>query len=305
MTTPYRELLRAFGQGVPNAFLHWWRDMAFSAITARGQALTETGGTTLSMNPSANLVVNKLVFVMAVTDNSATADGPSSTHTSVADNAPSTNNLWRKITEYTETDGSAGDGCTVSVWGCRITTQISTTDTITVTTSNVTARSIIATEVTVEAGNTFTVEEVGVGQATRTAAVGVLPNREHLYLYFAGAEGADQAKAITTFSEIHDFRTGVSATDSVSGYDAALISTDTGEVSTAATGWTGTNFMSLLVAMYETIGSPSVSPSASVSPSISPSTSESPSISPSASTSPSASISPSASESPSISPSAS
>src|SRR5512139_1245248 len=103
--------------------------MAWGTPTARGSATEEVSDTSISMNPSANLTVNLLAFVCCVTDNYVTTKGASSQHT-VTD---AKSNLWRKISEYTESDGVAADGVTISIHGARITTQINTTDTITLT----------------------------------------------------------------------------------------------------------------------------------------------------------------------------
>src|SRR5512140_966072 len=114
--------------------------MAFSAVTGRGST-SETGSdTSIVLNPSANLTVGKLVFVVAVTDNYVTSDGASAQH-SLADDK---GNGWRKISEYTETSGVAADGVTISIFGVRITTQILTTDAITLTLANAVAQKILA-----------------------------------------------------------------------------------------------------------------------------------------------------------------
>jgi hypothetical protein len=86
--------------------------MAFTDVTARGSTSTTSNGTTLELRPSANLTVGKLAVVCAVTDNYHTSDGASTEHALSDDQS----NTWVKVGEYTDTDGSAADGVTISMF---------------------------------------------------------------------------------------------------------------------------------------------------------------------------------------------
>lgn len=120
---------------------------AFTAT--RGTAGDRTSDTTISMNPSANLNVGVIVIVLCASDNAASADGETSEHT-VAD---SKSNKWHKIREHCSAGGAGAAGVTGSVWACKVTVQILTTDTITLTTSaNQTAKCLQAIEVSSTAG---------------------------------------------------------------------------------------------------------------------------------------------------------
>src|SRR3972149_9780813 len=102
--------------------------MTFSAVTGSGFGIENaTTDTSISQSPSANLTVGKLVVVTCVTDNDsvAVADGASPRHSSVAD---SQSNTWEKLAEYTDSDGAAADGVTISAWATVVTTQIGTGD---------------------------------------------------------------------------------------------------------------------------------------------------------------------------------
>jgi len=184
--------------------------MAFSAITVRGSMTHEISSSTIGMNPSANLVVGKLVFVNYVTDNLATVREPSNNHVSVDDNA--VGNTWRKLYEFTESDGAAADGVTISGWACKVVTQISTSNIITLTVSaNVLCKIITCFEVTSDLGS-VSIQTIGAGFTTLTSCVYSMPSKEYLLIYHAGAEGTDVAKTPPSgYDERFDLRTGTGA----------------------------------------------------------------------------------------------
>ncbi len=93
---------------------------AITAVTIRGEAVSDASTTTLDVSPDANITVGKIVFVSSVSDNNQTTDGASTFH-SVADTDSHT---WTKVTEWTETDGAANDGVTVSLFATEVVTQI-------------------------------------------------------------------------------------------------------------------------------------------------------------------------------------
>lgn len=223
--------------------------MAFSAVTARGSATEKVSDTTLAMSPSANITVGKLAFFQCATDNIATTDGASSNH-SVAD---SVGNVWNKIAEYTDSDGAGNDGVTISIWATRVTVQIGTGDTITLTTSsNVTNKIISLFEVTVGTGMSFGIEQVGLGQSAISASVSSLPNREYLLIGFGGSEGNDNSKtADADYTERFDLRTGSgTAATEICTHVQTRIATLTSDTCTS-TAWTNTNPVTVLVAVFE------------------------------------------------------
>jgi hypothetical protein len=105
--------------------------MAIAAIAARGTGASSTSSTSFTMSPSATVAVDRYLILVVSTDNTTTADGASSDHTSVSDTG---GNPWFKFSEYTNTvGGAAADGVTVSVWGVKVATQLTTGSTITIT----------------------------------------------------------------------------------------------------------------------------------------------------------------------------
>ncbi len=228
--------------------------MAFSAVTARGSNTGQAGASTITVQPSANLVVGRLVVVTVHTDNIGTADGTSTDHSSVADNASGSQNVWRKATEKTDTDGVAADGAVVSVWYSVLKTQIATTDTITCNLAgSIVARAITVLEATITE-NSVEVENVGVGQGSITCASAVMNSREYFFVYAASSEGNDNSKTNTTnYVEQFDLRTGNTGDVNISQYVQTRIQTTTSSGSIAPSLWTTavTNPISVIVAFRE------------------------------------------------------
>src|SRR3990172_7686492 len=81
-----------------------------------------------------------IVFVLS-SDNSGTVTGLTTNHVSILDNV---GNAWSKIGEVTKSSGAAADGVTISCWVSKIKTAITTSATITLKTSSVTAKAATA-----------------------------------------------------------------------------------------------------------------------------------------------------------------
>lgn len=233
--------------------------MAFSAITARGSATEKTSDTSLSMSPSANLTVNKLVIVHCATDNNSdnVADEPSESH-SLSD---SQGNIWRKVTEYTDSDGAAADGVTSSLWYTIVTTQIGTGNTITLTTASAVTNKIISCfEVTrSDTSKSIGVAQVGVTHGI-TATIGTLASREYLLVGAGASEGNDDAKTPDAdYTERFDLRTGSgTASTEICTHVVTRIATLTDDTCTSSA-WTNTNPVFFLAALYEFSPTPKIS----------------------------------------------
>ncbi len=228
-------------------------EAAISGVTARGSNTVGTGSNaSLAVSPSGNVVTDKLLFVAVTADNIGTADGCGGSEHSLKD---TDNHAWVKIFECIETDGSADDGNTTSLFVTKATTTISTTDVITVTFSSARTDAIISlVEVTFGAGKTFAIAQTGVGQNALSATISVT-SREYLLFGLLGAEGEDTAKtpdAGGVYGENHDListSSGLPAVN-VQQHVQTNIATLTGDtVDTADI--TYTNALQTLTAVYE------------------------------------------------------
>lgn len=89
--------------------------MAITQIGAAGTAASGTIGSTLSLTTSGQAVdasSNRFGLLLIAKDNSSTTDGDNSEITSVTGGT----GTWTKLAEYTNGNGSAGAGVTVSLW---------------------------------------------------------------------------------------------------------------------------------------------------------------------------------------------
>ena len=231
--------------------------MAIVNITARGSAVSNTSTTTLAMNPTANLVVGRIVFVSCASDNNQTTDGASTFH-SVSD---SQGHVWTKICEYTDSDGASNDGSVVSLFATKVRALIATTDTITLTLGAAkTDKIICAFEATFNINKTFAVAQVGVGQGALAASVSGLTSREYLLIGAGASEGNDNTKtADADYTERFDLRTGSgTANTEICNHVQTRVATLTSDTCTS-TGWTNTNPVQTLSAIYEADDTGSVS----------------------------------------------
>ena len=226
--------------------------MTISAVTGRGQAVNSASHASLAMSPSSALTVGKEIFAACVTDNVDTTDGATSYHL-VTDTHGHT---WQKVFEETETDGAAADGCTVSLWMTKVTTQIEITENITNTyqgASNA-AGIITCTECVVGAGMTLAWEPTAMARdSTDPSSVSLsgLTDREYLFFGLFGAEGNDNAKTpIANYTERFDARSGSSSTADVCIHVGTRILTGTGDT-WESSAITVTNALQTLTAFYE------------------------------------------------------
>jgi hypothetical protein len=89
--------------------------MAITSIGTLGTAATSGAGTSFQLTTATNALSNSgdIGFLLVVSDNVATADGNSNSHTSVTGGT----GTWTKIYEQANTvGGAAADGMCVSLW---------------------------------------------------------------------------------------------------------------------------------------------------------------------------------------------
>lgn len=238
--------------------------MAFSAITARGSAVSTVTHASLAVSPSAALTVGKGIFVSCVSDNLTTVEGATTYHL-VTD---TDGHAWTRVFERTDTDGVAGDGSTTSLWKTIVTSEIGTGDSITNTYQGGSndAGNIAIVEATIGAGVTISNETPNhthanaVANTDITATLSSLPSREYLFFGLLGAEGNDNAKTpIANYTEQFDIRSGSNSLTDVFMHVGTRILTGTGDTWTSSA-VTATNAVQSLVAFYEVAGAAVTSP---------------------------------------------
>jgi hypothetical protein len=186
------------------------------AITRNGLRLSAavTGGATsvAGTTVTAAITVGEQFIVGVVTKNVATADGVSTTHTSVADNATSSTNVYTKLGEYTNAPSAAVEvGVCVSVWLCRVTTAMPIGTTVTAQLgASIIDRGIFGDAYAVSAGNMLqltgspTNTEVTAANGFGSAVISGLSSAARLYFRAMGKEAASTTAitATTNFTSL-------------------------------------------------------------------------------------------------------
>lgn len=188
--------------------------MAFSAVTERGSATERALDGSIAASPLANITVGKIAFVYAVADNIATTTG-ASTDMSIADTDGHT---WIKAFERTYAPTAAAEvGATHALWFTLVSTQIDTTDAITLTLStNAVAKVLMVFECTIT-GSTVQVADDGIASAfqestTATPSVATSGMTSQEYLHIGAMAVEDET---LTWTEDADY-TNVFASEGVS-----------------------------------------------------------------------------------------
>lgn len=214
----------------------------------------------LAFSPTGAVPVAKLAILPVVWDN---VNGTSANDTTILSAADSKGNTWIRAAECQFSAGAALDGVLVGCLYSVISTQIETTDTITITsTANGTSKG--ATLVTFNRDTAKTIAVAGKGYeritaaAAYSAAVAGLTSEEHLWIGINGMElGSTNTNGVdTTFTTILQGASSEFGTADPNGIGARAgykIATDTGETYDRATLVTADR-ATLLVAFREVAG---------------------------------------------------
>lgn len=126
------------------------------AITSDGNLLagsSKSAGSSLVVTTGITIAADKVVVLCIAKDNVQTTDGQTDEVTSVTD---SQSNAYTKIGEFTNGQGGAASGCTVAAYLSKLTTQLGSSDTITVNfSSSITAKALQGCSFSVGAGNSL------------------------------------------------------------------------------------------------------------------------------------------------------
>ena len=116
------------GSGSDKGYISW------RFVTSHGGASTKTPGTGLGFSPVSTIPSGDVFVVFCVSDNIDLITGATNTHV-VTDNTSSS--VYTKISEFTNSPGGvAGDGLTISMWITQVTTQILSSNTVTLSFSS-------------------------------------------------------------------------------------------------------------------------------------------------------------------------
>jgi hypothetical protein len=227
---------------------------AWATVASLCTNFDKTAGTTISCTSSATVPVGDVVLVFSAWDNAGTSDADT-TQLSCSD---SVGNTYTRAGERTEGTGGADAGVVAILCYSKVTTQIETTSTITVTSDSRTAKGIRARQYTIGAGNIvsvaalLTVSDGGVDPTTLT--ISGLPSQEYLFVEVIGAEGPSTdtytyQASYTNFSPIGT--TGAAAASNIHVTAEQRIFTGTGDTVNPESNTADRDYARVYVALKE------------------------------------------------------
>lgn len=230
--------------------------MGWADVGTRGAFQEKVSDTSIAGSPTSAIPVGAIAVVYVVTNNIATVDGDG-TDISVTDTDGHT---WTRLKEYVQSAGAAADGVQVAQFATKVTSEIGTGDTVTVTFSAASAAKCFGIhEFSVAAGKTFAVADaVGAVGATANPSVtsGTISSAERLWLGLVGiealetritADDADYTDACDADGRIGTTGGGETTNVALSmEYRIATLTADTYAVTTVALDW-----VAIIVALDE------------------------------------------------------
>lgn len=215
--------------------------MAFASVGSIGTVSSGNANqATIVMTTAATVEAGNLAVVIAAFDNHNTTDADHSEVTGVVDSAGG--NTWSKFAEFTNGQGEAQAGTTVSIWGCRLATQLDSGQTITMSLTEANSRDATAMtgwEFTVGGAVTQTASTGLAGDAADPAAITLsgLASKEYLWLWGIALESV----VATTITQDSDYTAitaagqgiGSGATTVGGGFRIATLTGDTVDASTS------------------------------------------------------------------------
>lgn len=192
--------------------------MAFSGVTNRGFTVSSSSGTTVAVNPTATVVVNKLLIAVVTWDNESSA--------SIAD---SSNNTWTKAYErFTINKGTA-------IFFTKVSSNLTTSTTVTATFGQSATRKIIQiSEATIDTSKN--IEYVNSYTDDFEHTFSGYTSRDYLHWglcsYYSVEGTINTATPGAFFTEYVDRITALSGSDELNIHGQYRINTSTGETIT-------------------------------------------------------------------------
>jgi hypothetical protein len=155
----------------------------------RGTGTAKSVGiTSFTITPNATLVVDHYLLLTAALDNVSTTGGDT-TQVSVTDTQ---GNTWVRVKEYTATGGGAADGVTGAMFLCLVETELTTSDTITVSFPSINAAGGAISEWSVAGGNEMNVADAvansGTAATSYSLAISGLTSADYEFVGLSIAE---------------------------------------------------------------------------------------------------------------------
>lgn len=175
--------------------------MAWAASGTSAVGNNKTSASTWALWGSVATIAGEYLIVILATDNLATTDGDGNNHTSFTGSTDG--ETWTKLAEFTNGQGAAAAGATVSIWRSSAILDTSTPQVTANFSAAVTAKAFVCLGFTVAAGST-----ISIAGTTQTLAndgadpgsmtLGSLTSSEYLWIRGIGIETSGQTITPTT-----------------------------------------------------------------------------------------------------------
>lgn len=194
--------------------------MAFTGPTLVGENNTKTPGTSIDITLTGGVAQGALLVVRVVTDNGSTTQGETTTISAT----DSQSNTYTRRGEVTKTDGGSGDGTTTAILECVVGTALSTSETITITSSNVVARTAVAEYWTASGTPTYYAYNTSYGTGASPSTSCNTNNGEDNLI--VGCVGSEQK--LGTYTEDSDSWTSLESEGPTAGGTASCVANEGG-----------------------------------------------------------------------------
>ena len=201
------------------AFFLVWTPSAWAAFVSVGSfctAQSKAGADPYIFTTTAGIQLdqNNLGIIVVAANNLTGTDGNNNEHVGITDAA---GNTWTKAREFTNGQGAADAGVTVSVWYSKATANLPGSSNVTVDFSaSITAKAVTCWEFTMDAAQNVALDGdadlANDGADAGAITLSGLANIAHLWLRGTGAESAT-----TTYTADADYTTFTHTTSTTSG----------------------------------------------------------------------------------------
>ncbi len=242
--------------------------MAWAHVGPSHVNASTTAGSTYGIIGSGTSLDGGVAVLVCATDNITTTDGNTNNHTSVTTSSGET---WTKVYEYTNGQGSAAAGATVSVWYAEIPAGQTSFTSVALNLSGSVAKHASIVGQFSRTSSTAVVSSVGTPQVLAndgadpgSMTLGSLANAEHLWVRGIAAESntdtyltasAGGWTSVVGAPGSHSTSGGGGAANIAAGMEWLLA---TGTTATSDPSWVSVDMASVLIALDETPAAASV-----------------------------------------------
>jgi hypothetical protein len=227
--------------------------MAWAFVAGSGTGNHKTASTTWSIGTLSGLTAGEIIVLCLATDNIETGDGNTNNHQSISNTSGAT---WEKIYEFTNGQGAAAAGATVSAWrtvapGSSISTNVINFS------GSITAKAYIAARFAIGSGNLVgmpatpaTRADDGVDPGSMTLSG--LTSAEYLWMRVISGETSSTSQiTATTGWSVWNFNqtSGGGSASNIAVRAEYRIATSSSETSDPT--WTSADHASILFALSE------------------------------------------------------